>query len=479
MYCDNIRLISGLLFFTIKFAKRILTRLLYRPSRTRDFSVTKIFTKERSNIRDKMNKMKPFELNTHKPMNEQLHTIDIHPGHVEFSDLAQKMKPVLVEGLEYITGILGYIEDSSPKSAANDDDNQRNSGKPIDGALLWAHIALYSDEKTEHFDCSQCRGEEHTIQLLDSDTLPGILVACRSLRPGQRGQFLLPPDTMYGELGCPPSVPKSCTVLMIIYSLKWIDIMAPQRYAELNEDDKKDFAANLSWMQSTDEAAANEFQIKKYKPALSYYQKLFEMLKNSEINADNHSKIYSFKIKTLLNVATCQIMLSKPFIALSNLEEAAGLGNCKSNCKYMFTRGRCHLMMHQYEEAFKYLMAALDLEPNNTQIADELLKLDPIITKHRNDEKSLFRNMFTTVDNSVSNFTIDKVYTEDLIKKVCKHMTDLGYSYFPVPKLLLKEEEEILNNVVDTIDNVRIISKTWPEKEVHKYFAVTGKTKSK
>lgn len=128
----------------------------------RDFSVTKFFSKERSNLREKMNEMLPVESNV-KPINEQLSLLKMHPGHVKFSDLAQKMKPMSVEGLEYITGVLGYIEDAPPKSADSDDEVQRNTGKPSNGALLWAHIALYSDGNPRHFDCSLCRGDPHVM----------------------------------------------------------------------------------------------------------------------------------------------------------------------------------------------------------------------------------------------------------------------------------------------------------------------------
>lgn len=66
-----------------------------------------------------------------------------------------------------------------------------------------------------------------------TDILPGILVAARYLHTGQCGQFLLPPHTMFGEQGSPPTIPKSATILLVLRCLRWIDADAPNRYINI------------------------------------------------------------------------------------------------------------------------------------------------------------------------------------------------------------------------------------------------------
>lgn len=130
----------------------------------RDFSTTKIASKSA----DTPLNFKRESLITPKSLKKEKFSLISLPHNVSFSDLATKMHPISVEGLENITGILGRLQE-------NDDDNVSNeksltkcktTGKPTDGALVWAHIAFFIEGKTEPFESSAFRGEAQVLIVL-------------------------------------------------------------------------------------------------------------------------------------------------------------------------------------------------------------------------------------------------------------------------------------------------------------------------
>jgi len=96
------------------------------------------------------------ECDTGENENHALRLLDLHPGMVKFADLAKKMEPVTIKGLEHITGVMGTIEhkDSQWMSCNildNDDEDDFQDlkeksnieGPPVLGAILWAHYATF------------------------------------------------------------------------------------------------------------------------------------------------------------------------------------------------------------------------------------------------------------------------------------------------------------------------------------------------
>lgn len=50
--------------------------------------------------------------------------------------------------------------------------------------------------------------------LEDSGLLPGVEIAIRSMSIGEHSRFLIHHSLMYGELGCPPDIPKKAMCLL-------------------------------------------------------------------------------------------------------------------------------------------------------------------------------------------------------------------------------------------------------------------------
>jgi hypothetical protein len=81
--------------------------------------------------------------------NYALNLLDLHPGSVKFSDLRQKMVPIMVPGLEYIEGVFGQV---MPETLDAPYVLEGKSGPPLEAALLWAHMALYLEDQTDPFE---------------------------------------------------------------------------------------------------------------------------------------------------------------------------------------------------------------------------------------------------------------------------------------------------------------------------------------
>lgn len=84
------------------------------------------------------------------------------------------MHPISVEGLEHITGIFGRIEENDNEVApiiqksCTSDKKYEKTGKPNDGALVWAHIAFFLEGNTTPFNSSKLQkgGEQVLINFI-------------------------------------------------------------------------------------------------------------------------------------------------------------------------------------------------------------------------------------------------------------------------------------------------------------------------
>lgn len=78
-----------------------------------------------------------------------------------------------------------------------------------------------------------------------------------------------------------------------------------------------------------------------------------------------------------------------------------------------FKAGICNLKLHRYEEAFKYISKALELEPSNIQWKEQLEQcarhLDKLnnhmVSKSSTEEDLLRKNLIQTL--IIQNYTID------------------------------------------------------------------------
>jgi len=82
-----------------------------------------------------------------------------------------------------------------------------SEGEVSQCATVTVHYSLYLEDEDEPFDSTVLRGRAERFKL-DSDMLvEGMELAIKSMKKGERSEFLIASGYGYGDMGCPPRVP--------------------------------------------------------------------------------------------------------------------------------------------------------------------------------------------------------------------------------------------------------------------------------
>jgi len=86
---------------------------------------------------------------------------------------------------------------------------KKGSGDLIaSGAFVTFHFNAYRDGEDEPYDSTLLRQQPWKVRLGRGEAIIGLEEALMSMKRNERSQFLIHYDLAYGQLGCPPRVPK-------------------------------------------------------------------------------------------------------------------------------------------------------------------------------------------------------------------------------------------------------------------------------
>ncbi|XP_064208486.1 inactive peptidyl-prolyl cis-trans isomerase FKBP6 isoform X2 [Anguilla rostrata] len=233
---------------------------------------------------------------------------------------------------------------------------QAGEGPPVPrDASVSIHFSAYLEYSDQPFETTSHLKYPRMMKLGRDVTLYGLELGLLSMRKGEFSRFLFLPRYAYGEIGCPPLIPPSATVLYEVQVLDYLDS------AEVDEF----FALS---------------------PALT-------LLKNREpANEEEGRSIAAMQLPIFLNLSLTLLRLEKPLKALHYGQRALEVD--PQNTKALFRCGQACLEMDDYEKARDFLLMAQANEPFNNDINNTLKKFASCYKDFMDKEKEMCSKMF-------------------------------------------------------------------------------------
>ena len=170
------------------------------------------------------------------------------------------------------------------------------------------------------------------------------------------------------------------------FNVQLVSFSRSANIAELEADEKLERAQNNK-NKGTELFRVNRipFAVKRYTRAL---QCLEDFGGGDSDLSDVRKHWHDLMCHCHLNLAACHIKSHNHKAVIEHCTEALKID--ARNVKGLFRRGQAHLKLHHYAEARTDLNAALEVEPNNKAVLNELRNTDILLRK----EKELYQKMF-------------------------------------------------------------------------------------
>ncbi|OIT07208.1 PREDICTED: peptidyl-prolyl cis-trans isomerase CYP40 [Nicotiana attenuata] len=157
---------------------------------------------------------------------------------------------------------------------------------------------------------------------------------------------------------------------------------------------------DISWWVTALEAIkafGNEnFKKQDYKMALRKYRKALRYLdicwEKEEIDEDRSAYLRKMKSQIFTNSSACKLKLGDLKGALLDADFAMRDG--ENNAKALFRQGQAHMALNDIDAAVESFMKALELEPNDGGIKNQLAAAKKKIADRRDKEKKAYARMF-------------------------------------------------------------------------------------
>ncbi|KAJ8342829.1 hypothetical protein SKAU_G00327570 [Synaphobranchus kaupii] len=295
-----------------------------------------------------------------------------------FQRLAQQMQDVLGDG-----GILKEVI-------------QFGEGPPVPrDSSVSIHLSAYLEYSDQPFETTSHLKYPRMMKLGRDVTLYGLELGLLTMKKGEFSRFLFLPKYAYGEIGCPPLIPPSATVLYELQVLDYLDSAEVDDFFALSEEEQN--TVPLSTMLNvvkTQRCFGNRcFNQSRYEDAKDRYKQASTLLKNREpANEEEGRSIRAMQLPIFLNLSLTLLRLEKPLKALQYGQRALEVD--PQNTKALFRCGQASLEMDDYEKAQDYLLMAQANKPFNTDINNMLRKLASCYKDFMDKEKEMCSKMF-------------------------------------------------------------------------------------
>ena len=130
-----------------------------------------------------------------------------------------------------------------------------------------------------------------------------------------------------------------------------------------------------------------------YKLAAKCYERGGKLLDDAELaNDTEEAEQKRLLLKLLLNRGLCYLKLQWPKKACIALQKALEIDS--QAVKALYRMGKAKRMLCDYQEARKYLIRALKIEPENYDVGKEFNSLEALMKQQTEDERALCKRMF-------------------------------------------------------------------------------------
>lgn len=229
------------------------------------------------------------------------------------------------------------------------------------------------------------------------DVIDGIEVAVTKMRKHEKCRLFVKPNYAFGPKGRPElGIPDHYQQL--VYEIRLIDFNEAKEPFEYTDKEKLTESVTLR------EKANHYFHSEKYKTAYKQYKRMVKLLTHDsskdvirfpdpEITPEEFKKERDRLLYIAYqNLSTCCFKVDRFSSALKWMSR--GLQLEPDNQKGLYRRGKAYAGLQEYELALKDFKKALELDPNNRSVQNQIIVCEVAIKRRKETEKKLYSKFF-------------------------------------------------------------------------------------
>jgi FK506-binding protein 6 len=339
-----------------------------------------------------------------------------------------------------------------------------------ENTVVTVHYNAYVEYGDEPYDSTWLRGFP-VVCHLHQGFIPGLSVGISSMKKGETSRFLIHPDMAFRKMGCPPRIPPNAELLFEVQLVNFEDNSVAEALQNLSMDDRKNFNTILKAAQVEHLAGNQLFKKDEISGAIRKYRKAVSILENCHLqDGEDEAKQQSMLLKLYINLAVCYNKQKEPKRACVMCRHALYIQ--PRNAKALFNSGRALLMLSDYDQAKRRLIAAQRIEPNNVSISSELKKLENKRKAYEGDTRMFSQRMFGGASREDDEPSSKKcVVSADFRKSSREYLTefanDSGKVKMPLPPGLTSQEEFCIRGICQELGLTFYSRERWGEKLVY------------
>lgn len=259
-----------------------------------------------------------------------------------------------------------------------------NGERPPQRSKLVCHY-IATLQSGEEFDNSRKRDMPFKFDLGKKKVIQGWDVGIFTMTKGEVAVLTIRHDYGYGDSSDIPNIPAKSVLIFEVELLGWEDPDPDTIEERLKFGENRKLEGNKLF-------GAQQFKeaVEKYQFGLSYFDHAYGA------SEDEKKKIEAIKLVLYLNLAMSQIKIQEYGDAILSCHKALDIET--KNVKALFRRGQAYMLDAQFEKAKNDFKEALQYDPKNKQIRDEMVKLK----KLEQDFKQKQKNMYATMMSKMS-----------------------------------------------------------------------------
>jgi len=214
----------------------------------------------------------------------------------------------------------------------------------------------------------------------------GLEKCVQSMVVNEKSKFIIAkPEFGYGEKGCEEkNIPPNAE---LIYEIELLDMKKEKETWKMEDEEKLEYA------KSKKEEGNQFFKKGKYNIAEKRYEMGLNAIKYAnEWKDDEKNQAEELQILLNNNIAAIKSKTKKWKDVIKYTNDVLKIN--PSNVKALFRKGVAQSTLSEYEEAKKTLSKALEIDPDNKDIARELTRLKKKIIIQDKKDRQIYQKMF-------------------------------------------------------------------------------------
>lgn len=326
-----------------------------------------------------------------------------------------------------------------------------NKSVPGTACRVTVNYNSFFEKETTPFDSTYLRGKPFVFTIGQDDVLEGLNQAVLTMNIGEESQFVLSYKILFKEMGCPPRIPPKADGLFVIKLINFTEIGDENATDGMTEEARNKYSYVSEKAHATYLNAVDSFKSGRYTAAKNAFHKAANALEFcNAANAEEDQKRNEMLVKLYRNLAVTYNKLDQPNRACDMCKELKRLEKYYEDCKGMFQEGKALALLGDYRNAKKWLVKAQRLEPNNTEIYNEIKNVSNKEEKYKESQNIFMKRAFGVI-NKVDEQEKEEMdpFKEEIKVALEEFKTNPSMMKFSLPTSLNEKEIDVIRSLAD------------------------------